>query len=268
MECQIGDRFVYYKTIGEGKPLLTISGIPSDHHIIESWLEPIFEKRPGWQRIYFDLPGTGQTSGEGITTIDQVLNIVCEFIDALLPGQHFTLLGLSAGGYLARGVVARKADLVDGLCLLVPWLSEHGDQELPTPVTLFKDSDALAKLSPDDAEKLAGLAVVQNQKVVDWYRKVVIKARQGKNKSQIEQRTYSGDAKREAALHPFEKPTLILTGRQDTHVGYRDAWEILEKYPRAAFAVLDRAGHALGVEQENLFHALILEWLDRVEENQ
>ena len=266
MECQLGDLTVHYKMIGAGKPFVTISGIPSDHHIIESWLEPIFEKRPGWQRIYFDLPGTGQTSGEGITTIDQVLAIVCEFIDAILPSQRFTLLGLSAGGYLARGVVARKAELIDGLCLLVPWLSEHDDQELPAPVTLFKDSNAMAQLSTEDAEKLAGLAVVQSQSVVDWYQAVVIKARQGRNKSQIEQRTYAGDAKREAALHPFEKPTLILTGRQDAHVGYRDGWAILEKYPRATFAVLDRAGHALGVEQVNLFEALVHEWLERVEE--
>jgi len=266
MECQLGNLTVYYKTIGEGKPIITISGIPSDHHIVESWLEPIFEQRPGWQRIYFDLPGTGQTSGEGITTIDQVLDIVCEFTDAILPSQRFTLLGLSAGGYLARGVVARKADLIDGLCLLVPWLSEDDDDDLPTPVTIFKDLNAIAQLAPDDAEKLAGLAVVQDQKVVKWYKDVLIKARQGRNKSQLEQRTYSGGS--EAALHPFEKPTLILTGRQDAHVGYKDAWSTLEEYPRATFAILDRAGHALGVEQETLFQVLINEWLDRVEEYQ
>jgi len=133
-------------------------------------------------------------------------------------------------------------------------------------MTVYKDMDAMSQLPPDDAEKLAGLAVVQNQKVADWYRDVVVKARQGKNKPQIEERVYSFDL--EAALHPFEKPTLILTGRQDTHVGYKDAWNILEKYPRATFAVLDRAGHALGIEQENIFHAMIHEWLNRVEETQ
>ena len=45
MQCQIGNRSVYYKTIGEGKPFVTISGIPSDHRIIKSWMEPIFEQR-------------------------------------------------------------------------------------------------------------------------------------------------------------------------------------------------------------------------------
>jgi pimeloyl-ACP methyl ester carboxylesterase len=266
MEYQLDHISVHYETIGQGKPFVMISGIPSDHRIIKSWMEPIFEKRPGWQRIYFDLPGTGQTSGNGITTIDQVLDVVCDFIDAVIPNQRFTLLGLSAGGYLARGVVLRKAELIDGLCLLVPWLSEHEDRELPSAVTLIKDAEAMSGLSPEDAERLAGLAAVQNQRVVDWYRDVVIPARQGLNRSSIENRLYSFDL--EALSGPFDKPTLILTGRQDTHVGYRDGWDSLEKYPRATFAVLDRAGHALGVEQEGLFQALIHEWLDRVEKTQ
>ena len=266
MECWIGNRSLCYKTIGKGMPLVTISGIPSDHRIVESWLEPIFEQRAGWQRTYFDLPGTGQSSGEGITHIDQVLDTVCDFIDHVIPDQRFTLLGLSAGGYLARGVLTRKAGQMDGLCLLVPWLQEHQDSELPAPTTLFRDSEAMAQLSGDDAERLAGLAVVLSQKVVDWYWEVVLKARQGNNRSMIEERTFSFDL--EALTNPFEKPTLILTGRQDTHVGYKAGWDILEKYPRATFAILDRAGHALGVEQEGLFRALIHEWLDRVEAEQ
>ena len=81
---------VHYKTIGQGKPFITISGIPSDHRISYSWLEPIFLKRPGWQRFYFDLPGTGQTPGEGITSVDQALEVVLDFIDTIIPGEPFT----------------------------------------------------------------------------------------------------------------------------------------------------------------------------------
>ena len=55
-------------------------------------------------------------------------------------------------------------------------------------------------------------------------------------------------------------------GRQDATVGYRDAWELIENYPRGTFAILDRAGHNLQIEQEGLFNALVNEWLDRVEE--
>lgn len=48
--------------------------------------------------------------------------------------------------------------------------------------------------------------------------------------------------------------------------GYRDAWDLLDNYPRATFAVLDRAGHFVDIEQHVLCHALMRDWLDRVEE--
>ena len=32
----------------------------------------------------------------------------------------------------------------------------------------------------------------------------------------------------------------MLLGRQDSSVGYKDAWSILDNYPRGTFAVLDR----------------------------
>jgi pimeloyl-ACP methyl ester carboxylesterase len=65
----------------------------------------------------------------------------------------------------------------------------------------------------------------------------------------------------------IEAPALVVAGRQDSIVGYRDAWPLLEHLPRATFAVLDRAGHALEDEQAALFSALVNEWLDRVEEH-
>ena len=42
---------------------------------------------------------------------------------------------------------------------------------------------------------------------------------------------------------------------------------MLEHFPRATFAVLDRAGHALPHEQPGLIRALVTEWLDRVHEH-
>ena len=65
---------------------------------------------------------------------------------------------------------------------------------------------------------------------------------------------------------PFEKPCLILAGRQDSSVGYKDQFTLLEDYPHASFAILDRAGHNLQIEQDGLFNSLVSEWLDRVVE--
>jgi pimeloyl-ACP methyl ester carboxylesterase len=65
----------------------------------------------------------------------------------------------------------------------------------------------------------------------------------------------------------YANPTLILAGRQDATVGYAGSWRLLEHYPRATFAVLDRSGHGLPHEQVGLVTALLAEWLDRVREH-
>jgi len=265
MQCELSNLSVYYETFGEGQPIVMISGIPSDHQILSSWMEPIFASLPGWQRIYFDLPGTGLTPANAIRSIDQVLDVVSEFIDRILPGQQFTLIGLSAGGYLARGYVHQHPGRGNGLGLLVPWLSEHEDQILPSPTILSRDPEAVRELSADDAQKLEGLSTVLNKKIVTWYREVVIAARQKGSGISLEEYTFSFNMDDPPVV--FNKPTLLLLGRQDTHVGYHDAIDIIEQYPRATLAILDRAGHALGVEQESLFHALVHEWLDRVVED-
>jgi pimeloyl-ACP methyl ester carboxylesterase len=72
-----------------------------------------------------------------------------------------------------------------------------------------------------------------------------------------------------AAAHApaYANPTLILVGRQDATVGDAGVWRLLEHYPRATFAVLDRAGHGLVHEQVGLVTALMAEWLDRVRED-
>jgi pimeloyl-ACP methyl ester carboxylesterase len=66
----------------------------------------------------------------------------------------------------------------------------------------------------------------------------------------------------------FSKPTLIVVGRQDSIVGYQDAWQLMEGFPRATFAVLDYSGHALGVGERNtIFRALVNDWIDRLEKD-
>jgi len=65
-------------------------------------------------------------------------------------------------------------------------------------------------------------------------------------------------------LEPYPGPTLIVTGRQDAIVGYRDAERLADTLPQATFAVLDNAGHHAHVERETRVAALLSDWLRRV----
>ena len=83
MHCQLDRITIHYESIGEGRPLIAISGAPGDSRIGRSWTEPVFEARPGWQRIYVDLPCTPRTPGQDwITSAEDVLDILCVLVMA------------------------------------------------------------------------------------------------------------------------------------------------------------------------------------------
>ena len=126
----------------------------------------------------------------------------------------------------------------------------------------MEDPTLVAELGPG-----SGLIVVQSPTVVEAVRDVL---------AEVQIADHTINARLEAAgpfsfdvdtlPAPFGGPTLMLTARQDHLCGYRDAWDLLDNYPRATFAVLDRAGHFVNIEQDVLCQALMREWLDRVEE--
>ena len=62
----------------------------------------------------------------------------------------------------------------------------------------------------------------------------------------------------------FSNPALIAVGRQDSVVGYEDAFSLSSKYPRATITVIDAAGHGLFIEQNSVFVQLVQNWIERI----
>jgi pimeloyl-ACP methyl ester carboxylesterase len=202
--------------------------------------------------------------------MDNMLEVVLSFIDAILPDERFAVSGTSRGAYLAQGVVAQRANAIDGLLLRVPMVEpDDAKRVVPPRTVLCERPDLQASLTPEE-ESGFDLAVVQSEAFLAKLRADSIPARRLANLKLLD--SISGGPQGCAfgpgfgpPSDPFLAPTLIVTGRQDAIVGYRNAWNVLELYPRATFAVLDRAGHILPVEQLGLFASLVDDWLDRVE---
>jgi pimeloyl-ACP methyl ester carboxylesterase len=265
MKCDIGDIEIFYETYGTGRPIVMLPGRPSDHHTMARLMEPLFTQRDGWQRIYPDLPGTGYTPGvDRLATHDQMLATMLAFIDKVIPSQRFVVAGLSYGGYLARGVVYHRTALIDGVLLCAPQVkAEPAQAQLPPRTTLVEDPTVMTQLAPG----IADLVVVQSHRVVEAVGDVLAEVQIADHPFLARLETagsFSFDV--DTLPAPFGGPTLILTARQDHLCGYRDAWDLLENYPRATFAVLDRAGHFVDIEQDVLCRSLMREWLDRLEE--
>ncbi|SKC48696.1 Pimeloyl-ACP methyl ester carboxylesterase [Krasilnikoviella flava] len=245
--------------------LVLLHGFPVDHRLVLTAFEEAFAARHAWRRVYLDLPGMGASAASGVASTDDVLAVVRAAIDELVPGPY-AVVGESYGGYLARGLVAAEPGRVRGAALLCPMIvPEHDRRDVPPHQVLVCDAGLLRDVGADalDADDVG---VVQTPET--WRR---TEAEVTPGLAAADPEAVRRVASRYAGTFPLEPrpyggPTLFLLGRQDSSTGYRDAWRVLEHYPRATFAVLDRAGHNLQIEQPELFGALVGEWLDRVEE--
>lgn len=265
MECDLGRISVHYEVVGDGEPVLMLHGSPLDHTEMMYEMEPVFEGRDAWERIYPDLPGCGSTPGpDWITTENQMLQVVEEFLDKIIPQERFVVVGTSYGGYLARGLVHNRGSQMDGLLLNVPVVvPDSSKRTRPSRQVISKNQSIIDKAKSEKMEWLEDFVVAENETVLEYARALNRCVADEKFLNRIEG-GFSFDV--DTLPEPFKAPTLFIVGRQDHGLGYSDAWGRIESFPRATFAVLDRAGHLVRGEQPELWRSLVGEWLDRVEE--
>ena len=267
VECLVGDVAVFYEERGDGRAALFLHGAGVDHREIMGAIEPVFASDDTYRRIYPDLPGMGRTPApDTIAGADDVLDLLLGFVDAVIGDREFVVVGHSAGAYYARAIADVCRERAAGLAVICPLLD--GLRDIPQHAVV-QTSDALdeALRSPD----LAGFRdyfVVHTPQTLAAYQAYVepsLSLADDEALERIGERwalSPRGDDRRGL----YERPTLVVTGRQDSTVGYAGQWDAAEGYPHATFAVLDRAGHALPHEQPDLLSALVTEWLRRVEE--
>jgi pimeloyl-ACP methyl ester carboxylesterase len=248
---------LHYVTHGEGVPLVAMHGAGVDHADIEAAIEPIIPST-GYRRIYLDLPGMGRSTSDGLTCNDDVVTVLIDFLDRVCAGPVLSV-GHSYGAYLARGVAARRPDLVLGLALICP-IAEHS-QDVPDHKVVRQDDDAYDELEPAQRTRFDDYFVVRTAANARRFRDhtwpgitLVDEKALGRIFAGWTVDVGSGD---------LLAPTLIVGGRHDSVVGYTDATRLLERHPHATLAVIEDAGHALIHERPGLLAALFADWLDR-----
>ncbi len=266
----IGSGGMYFEVRGEGRPILMIHGFRLDSAVMRGCMEPIFEFRKGWKRIYVDLPGMGRSPRiDGLSDSDGMLDALMRFIDSVLPDEPFAVAGNSYGGYLARAVMRERMPDVRGLLLICPLIvAPPSRRKVPKHRILVEEEGILDKAG-ESAYAFAEEGVILNENTLERFRSDIMPGLGSGDQAFLNdffENGYELSFDVDQLPHPFHSPALVLAGRQDSSVGYSDALGIVDNLPRGTFAVLDRAGHNLQFEQLGLFDALVGEWLDRAEE--
>jgi pimeloyl-ACP methyl ester carboxylesterase len=255
VECRIGKVTVYYVALGEGTPVLVLHGAGVDHRETEACFEPALNTHHGHRRIYPDLPGMGRTAAPAsLRSADDILDTLLRFTDEVVGPDPPLVVGHSAGAYYAQGIAARRPGRIAGLALVCPLLARIRDVPAHRAVVAAED------LGDDE---FRSYFVLQTPAMLDRYERYVAPAVPLADQAAIERIGGRWELSRSGGP-PYDGPTLVVAGRQDSTVGYAAAADLLDYYPRATLAVLDGTGHALPHEQPDLLASLIDDWLIRV----
>lgn len=250
---------------GGGIPVVMLHGFVLDHRVMKGSIEPLLIGKK-FKRIYFDLPGMGLTKrSEKINNADEMIEAIVWHIKSLVGESKFLLMGMSYGGYLARGVMDQLKDQVLGMFLFVPVVKPLGHlRRLPMHQVLKVEVLFFESLSKEEQEALMANNVIisaenyvrEKAEILDA---VEIADHEYLEKYQSEGYEASYDVDRDATL--FEGPVTLLAGKQDSVVGYEDQYELSLKYKRSTYAAIDVAGHGLQIDQPELFNAFVNNWI-------
>lgn len=252
---------------GSGFPLILVHGSGVDHRLLME-VDGALGGPAGCERIYIDLPGFGGTpSLHDPGDFPQLVRWFAQAAAELTEGRAFAMVGNSMGCLLVRDFVARHMAQCMGFALLAPVIDPERDHRtLPPREVLARDPELLASLDSRDRDAYSALAVVQSPE--NWRRfgrSVLPGIRAADNDaSQRLESGYGLPTVRQADWKTFDRPVLVVTGRQDAAVGYEDQYEFARLLPRSTYAVLDPAGHNVQIERHAVVCALLGDWLNRI----
>lgn len=256
---------LYYRTIGQGQPIILLHGGPGFSH---TYLLPDMDRlADAFRLIYYDQRGRGKSAGKvdpAEVSIQSEIDDL-ERVRAYFQLERAALLGHSWGGLLALEYALRHPERVSHLILLNTAPASHVDCVLfeqerdgkaPDDAALVRELQSGPAYEAGDLEARAAAnrvyfrATLRSPELLDrliehlqtgWTKEDVLTARAIGNRLWAETYESSGYDLL-PRLTGLRIPTLILHGDYD-FVPVACAAHIAESIPAARFVVLRDCGH-------------------------
>ncbi len=262
MTYSFGDAKIDYTVMGSGTPVLLIHGWGMDKRLMTSCFESVFEEIGGFRRFYIDLPGMGASEAGSITTTDGLLEAVCAFADDII-GEPCIIAGESFGGLIARGFIKVRREMTNGMILVCPCVIPGVRAGRVEPLRVMeRDDEFLSGLTKEQYDSFTYMNVILTKDVYERYMRDIQPAIDIQDRHFLDEVLVGGFSYDvDDVEEPYEQPCLIITGKQDTEVGYKDQFDLMKNFSASTYCVLDRAGHNLQIEQPGMFGDIVKNWL-------
>jgi len=253
-----GDVEIYWESHGEGRPLLTISGVSGGTW---SYEESIAAWSPHFRVLVFDNIGAGLSSKpDRPYTIAQMADHAAAVMDAAGEKGAY-VVGLSMGGMIAQELALRHPARV---CALVLGCTHCGGSTRVPPdpkvIQRFADNQGL---SPEEiVDKNLNLLVTpaflqSGSELLERYRERQLKAPFQPDYALQRQLEAIGDFDTCERLADIKAPTLILTADHDLLVPPENGRILASRIPRAELEEFT-GGHLIYLESAEPFHHSVL----------
>lgn len=270
-KVRVGDIDIAYKQIGQGEPILLISG---SGNVMDVWPAYFLEELSKDHKvIFFDNRGVGNTtSGTMPFSIEQFASDTAGFMSALKL-QEIDVLGFSMGSFVAQKLALAYPEKVNRLIL--SGASCGGQEGIPQSPQIVK---ALSDFVNNQTEYVNSFLEVtfpinwikENPNFLDAIPKSseIVLSSTLKKQFDINEnwlsKNWTGVCDQ---LKRLTKPTLIITGMEDKAVPANNSLVLMDKIPGSWLVQIRDAGHGLMYQFPETFTRIIETFLSTTGKN-
>lgn len=252
--ARVNGNMLFYREAGEGPAAIFIHGFPLDHSL---WLDQLKGLAHVRRCIALDLRGFGRSDPiiDPVLTMEMHADDVAEFAKAV-GVDHFDVVGLSMGGYVALALQELRPRMVRSLALLDTRATADGPEARAGRDTM------IARVLDGGREALAG------EMVRGLLSRAPTPRSQARLRSMVEGTRYETltaaiegmkERKDRTFLLPrISVPTLVVGGEEDALISADDTRALAAAIPGARTTIVPGAGHLTPLEKPDAVnHALI-----------
>lgn len=266
---KLTDGTTHYELSGpeNGKPIVLVHGFSVPYFIFDPTFD--FLTKAGFRVLRYDLIGRGYSDRPKTAyKIDLFVRQLRDLLEALnLP--QVNLLGLSMGGPITASFIDQNPQVVDKFILIDPAGAKRVTLSLLLEAVKLPIFGELALGLFGSGSMVKGIASdMFDPELVEHFQaqyKIQMQYKGFKYAilSTMRNRMLESFAETYARVGKLKKPTLLIWGKNDATVPFKNSSEILKAIPHAEFHPIENCGHIPHYEKPEIVNKVLLEFLSK-----
>jgi len=253
---------IHYQVIGEGSPLLCISGFGCSSYNFEFLKEQLAKD---FQLVLVDNRGMGKSTPVIHNyAIDDLAQDAIDIMDGL-GHSRFSVMGISMGGFIAQKIALLAKNKVAALVLAC---TTSGGDGFPKLNKLDESTIRRSfELSAYDYNKLVSQATVHptiqrdQPEIFEKILKLRIDNMPKLDQVLLQQRAVDKFLSEDLELGEIDCPTLVITGDEDRFVNPESAIAFISKIPNATLKYIEKSDHHFFLEKPSETASAVSQYL-------